>query len=32
VNKENDDGTVSGYSYAGTAEWETGTISWKLSG
>lgn len=28
VNKENDDGTVSGYSYQGTAEWSTGSITW----
>lgn len=30
VNEENGDGTVSGYTYSGTAEWETGAISWKL--
>lgn len=30
VNKENDDGTASGYSYAGTAEWATGSLTWQL--
>ncbi len=30
VNKENKDDTVSGYSYAGTADWSSGEISWKL--
>lgn len=32
VNKENDDGTASGYRYAGTAEWDTGSMTWKLGG
>ncbi|MCD9198316.1 hypothetical protein [Aeromicrobium wangtongii] len=32
VNKENDDGTASGYRYAGTAEWDSGSITWKLGG
>lgn len=30
VNTENSDGTASGYRYAGTAEWDTGSITWKL--
>lgn len=30
VNKENDDGTASGYSFAGTTEWATGEMTWKL--
>jgi len=32
VNTENTDGTASGYRYAGTAEWGTGSITWKLGG
>lgn len=32
VNKENADDTVSGYRYSGTAEWGTGSISWRLGG
>jgi hypothetical protein len=32
VNTENADGTVSGYRYSGTAEWGTGSISWRLGG
>ncbi|QGG41832.1 DUF2510 domain-containing protein [Aeromicrobium yanjiei] len=32
VNEENSDGTASGYRYAGTAEWDTGSITWKLGG
>ncbi|NRQ50422.1 DUF2510 domain-containing protein [Aeromicrobium stalagmiti] len=32
VNKENDDGTLSGYRYSGTAEWATGSITWRLGG
>lgn len=30
VNKENDDGTSSGYAFAGTTEWATGEMTWKL--
>lgn len=30
VNKENDDGTVSGYSYSATMNWTEGTYSWQL--
>ena len=32
VNKENDDDTVSGYSYAGTIDWVAGDLSWQLGG
>jgi hypothetical protein len=32
VNKENADGTLSGYRYAGTAEWGTGSVTWRLGG
>lgn len=32
ANKENSDGTVSGYRYSGTAEWGTGDITWRLGG
>lgn len=32
ANKENADNTISGYSYGGTVEWETGTMTWQLGG
>lgn len=32
VNKENNDGTVSGYTYSGTIDWNTGSASWQLGG
>lgn len=32
VNKENKDGTMSGYSYAGTIDWQTGEFTWQLGG
>jgi hypothetical protein len=30
VNKENGDGTLSGYGYTGTIDWQTGDLSWQL--
>ncbi len=30
VNEKRDDGTLSGYSYAGTADWESGELTWQL--
>lgn len=30
ANVEKDDGTIEGYAYSGTAEWETGSISWRF--
>jgi len=30
VNKENKDGTMSGYSYAGTIDWQTSEMTWHL--
>jgi len=32
VNKENKDDTASGYSYAGTIDWDTGELTWQLGG
>jgi hypothetical protein len=32
INKENDDGTSSGYAYTGTIEWDTGEYQWQLGG
>lgn len=32
VNKENKDDTMSGYSYAGTIDWQTGEFTWRLGG
>lgn len=30
VNKEHHDGTMSGYSYAGTIDWQSGEFTWQL--
>ncbi len=30
VNEENKDDTVSGYGYAGTLDWDTGSATWHL--
>lgn len=32
VNEKRDDGTLSGYSYAGTADWKSGELTWQLGG
>lgn len=32
VNEERDDGTASGYGYAGTTDWDTGEMTWQLGG
>jgi hypothetical protein len=32
VNKENKDGTMSGYGYDGTIDWDTGELTWQLAG
>lgn len=32
ANEERKDGTISGYSYSGTIDWDSGQLSWKLGG
>lgn len=32
INKKNDDGTMSGYGYAGTIDWQSGELTWQLGG
>lgn len=32
ANKENDDGTIEGYRYSGTIDWDAGQLQWRLGG